>query len=149
MFSLLVLGLLPLSCGSGEIDAAVVVEEKVRERVNGFRNNFIEECHDKVIAAAQQKADSLLIERARRMRVIAGRPPRPHRPGTPPPMELEEALPLRPLFPFEIRFDTILRDSLYQDSLRLDSLYQLQLDSLRLDSLMRGLNPSVKPRQND
>ncbi|MEL7159390.1 MAG: hypothetical protein AAFN92_01420 [Bacteroidota bacterium] len=56
------------------------------------------------------------------MRRIEGRPPRPHRPGEPEVKELSAPLPLRPLFPFEIRFNTLLRDSLYRDSLRIDSI---------------------------
>ena len=58
------------------------------------------------------------------MRRIEGRPAKPNRPGAPPVKELSQPLPLRPLFPFEIRFDMLLRDSLFQDSLRVDSLEQ-------------------------
>lgn len=145
MCSTLLLITLLVACGSEDIDVSKVIAEKVAERVAGFKENFRAECQDKVLEAARSRADSLLLDRARRMRVIAGRPPRPRRPGEPLPLLLKKELPLRPLFPFEIRFDTILRDSLYQDSLRLDSLLVLQLDSLRLDSINRGLRPPLKP----
>ena len=139
-----VLGLLLLAaCSPEEIDTQAEIERRAAERLEGFRANIRKECTDRVLETAAARADSLLIARAKRLRQIAGRPPKPRRPGEPPPKELSSELPLRPLFPFEIRFDTILRDSLYQDSLRLDSLYLLQLDSLRLDSVQRGLLPPI------
>ena len=92
------------------------------ERIGRLTDRITRDCQEEVLTVAQTQADSLLLERARRMRRIEGRPPRPYRPGEPPVKELSAPLPLRPLFPFEIRFDTLLRDSLYQDSLRLDSL---------------------------
>lgn len=139
--------LLVTSCGSEEINVNDTIAERVAERIEGFKDNFRKECREKVLEAAAARADSLLIDRARRMRVIAGRPPRPLRPGEPAPLQLKKALPLRPLFPFEIRFDTILRDSLYQDSLRLDSILLLQLDSLRLDSIDRRLLTPLQPER--
>lgn len=132
-----------LACGSEEIDLQAVIEARKAERLAGFRANIQNECREKVITAALARADSLLLARARRLRQIAGRPPKPRRPGEPPLKELSSELPLRPLFPFEIRFDTLLRDSLYQDSIRLDSIMLLQLDSLRLDSVQRGLLPPL------
>lgn len=121
--------LLLASCTTEPEDITHVIEEKAAERLAGFRNTFATSCRQKVEEAAIARADSLLLDRARKLRTLAGRPPKPRRPGAPPVAELSEALPLRPLFPFEIRFDTLLRDSLYQDSLR--------LDSLRLDSLLK------------
>mgnify|MGYP005991987371 CR=1 FL=1 len=147
ILQLLVLLCLLVACGSEDIDVRQVVAEKVAERINGFKQNFRKECQEKVLLAATARADSLLIDRARRMRVIAGRPPRPRRPGEPVPLQLKKELPLRPLFPFEIRFDTILRDSLLQDSLRIDSIMIFQLDSLRLDSIDRGLLPPAQPER--
>ncbi|MEL6273620.1 MAG: hypothetical protein AAFU03_00765, partial [Bacteroidota bacterium] len=121
--------------------------QRAAERLAGFRENFRQECQTEVLQVARLRADSLLRERARRMRTLAGRPPKPRRPGTPPAKNLSKELPLRPLFPFEIRFDTLLRDSLFQDSIRLDSLFRIELDSLRLDSIQQGLLPPDKPQQ--
>lgn len=135
------LGFGTAACGSRDIDTDAAVAEMAAERLAIFRNNINNDCREEVLAAARLRADSLLVERARRMRVLAGRPPRPRRPGEPPPRELSAELPLRPLFPYEIRFDTLLRDSLYRDSIRIDSLYQQVLDSTVLDSVRRGLLP--------
>lgn len=131
--SVLVL-LLASALGCGEVDtpaAEAVIQERYRDRVAAIVARIEGDCRADVLEAATRIADSLIIERARRMQRLAGRPPRPSRPGAPPNRELSQPLPLRPLFPFEIRFDTLLRDSLRQDSLR--------LDSLRLDSLQSPL----------
>ncbi|CAH1001201.1 hypothetical protein LEM8419_02099 [Neolewinella maritima] len=127
------------SCGRKEVDPQLLIEERAASQIAGMRATVLRNCERDVQEAAVLRADSLLLDRARRMRRIAGRPPKPGRPGAPPVLELSEPLPLRPLFPFEIRFDTLLRDSLLrdsllQDSLLLDSLYQ---DSLRLDSSLQ------------
>lgn len=119
-------------CGPEEIDPDVVIEARATAQVAAIRANILRSCEEEVQEAATARADSLLLDRARKMRRIAGRPPRPGRPGEPPVKELTEPLPLRPLFPFEVRFDTLLRDSLLRDSLYQDSLYR---DSLYLDSL--------------
>lgn len=113
-----------------ETDSETVILEKFRERVGNLVRNQERDCYEDVLAEATLRADSLLRERARRMSRVAGRPPRPNRPGAPPRQELSRPLPLRPLFPFEIRFDTLLRDSLL-------------LDSLRTDSISRGLLPPL------
>ncbi len=110
------------SCGTQEIDPEKAIADIVAERIASFRSNFTQECTDQVLEAAKQRADSLILDRARRMRLLADRPPKPLRPGELAPKILQSPLPLRPLFPFEIRFDTLLRDSLYRDSLRADSL---------------------------
>ncbi len=110
------------ACTPEEIDSAALVQERFLERVAQLRANLEEDCREDILKEAIQRADSLLIDRARRMRRIEGRPPRPPRPGEPPIKELSAPLPLRPLFPFEIRFDTLLRDSLLLDSLRIDSI---------------------------
>ncbi len=125
------------SCGQTDIDPEKVIKEIAAERIESFRANFRADCQEKVLAAAKQRADSLILDRARRMRLLAGRPPKPLRPGEVAPKVLETPLPLRPLFPFEIRFDTLLRDSLYRDSLRLDSLGLSwpPIDTSLLDSL--------------
>ena len=117
--------LLLLACGPEEINPAQIIEERASTQVALIRDNLLRACREDVLEAAQARADSILLDRARRMRRIDGRPPRPPRPGEPPPSELSQPLPLRPLFPFEIRFDTLLRDSLYQDSLYRDSLLRL------------------------
>ncbi|WP_116107197.1 hypothetical protein [Lewinella sp. IMCC34191] len=127
-YTLILTILLALSCGPEEIHPEQIIEERAQLQVSVIRGNLLRACEEEVIEAARLRADSLLLDRARRMRRIAGRPPRPGRPGEPPAQELSEPLPLRPLFPFEIRFDTLLRDSLLQDSLRLDSI--MRLDSL-------------------
>ncbi|PHI20180.1 hypothetical protein CEQ90_09530 [Lewinellaceae bacterium SD302] len=133
ILTLLLLPLLWLGCGEREDDktaAARIITEKMNRRVAGFRSNFHNDCQEKVLEAARARADSLLRERARRLTLLAGRPPKPRRPGAPAEKQLSRELPLRPLFPFEIRFDTLLRDSLLRDSLRLDSLQMLEIDSL-------------------
>lgn len=115
--------LLVLGCfGNEEEDLSSIIEQKANERLVNFEANFRRSCRERIEEAAISRADSLLLIRARKLNKLAGRPPKPRRPGAPPQKELSKALPLRPLFPFEIRFDTLLRDSLYQDSLRLDSL---------------------------
>ncbi len=111
-----------LGCGPEEINPKEIIEERAAAQVAAIRANLLSDCEEDVLDAARLRADSLLLDRARRMRRIAGRPPRPGRPGEPPLQELSKPLPLRPLFPFEIRFDTLLRDSLLQDSLQRDSL---------------------------
>ena len=102
------------------------IESLFDERIDLLTAKIERQCREEVLTEAQSRADSLLIERARRMRRIDGRPPRPTRPGMPVVKVLSAPLPLRPLFPFEIRFDTLLRDSLLQDSLLRDSLLQLR-----------------------
>ncbi|MBC6996315.1 hypothetical protein QWY85_19870 [Neolewinella lacunae] len=114
--------LLLAGCLSDDFDSSAVVEARFQERVLALRANLLRECQDRVMESALFRADSLLLDRARRMRRVEGRPPRPPRPGEPEVKMLSSPLPLRPLFPFEIRFDTLLRDSLYRDSLRLDSI---------------------------
>lgn len=113
--------------GESKRDVEHIIRERAEERIAAHVANSTEECRDQILAIATRKADSLLIDRARRLRRLDGRPPKPRRPGAPPVRELSAPLPLRPLFPFEIRFDTLLRDSLYQDSLRLDSLQRVDL----------------------
>ncbi len=121
-----------------------IVQENVLDRIEAFRIRFVADCRDKVMAAAALRADSLLQVRARRIRELAGRPPRPVRPGDPPRRSLSAELPLRPLFPYEILFDTLLRDSLYQDSLLLDSIFQ---DSIYRDSLRLFAPPPRRPKR--
>lgn len=118
----LILAVIATACTPEVVDSTSLVYERYLERATILTQNLWKECREDVIEEALDRADSLLIDRARRMRRIEGRPPRPNRPGAPPVQELKSPLPLRPLFPFEIRFDTLLRDSLYQDSLRWDSI---------------------------
>lgn len=125
---------LATACTPDDVDSDAIVLEKYRTRIADLTNNLERDCQNDVMEEAIRRADSLLIDRARRMRRIEGRPPRPNRPGAPPVKELSEPLPLRPLFPFEIRFDTLLRDSLF-------------LDSLRMDSIDRGLFPLIDLRE--
>ncbi len=119
---LLLLVFLCTACGREEIDPRILIQERAAEQVAAIRANLLRDCQGRVLEAATARADSLLLNRARRMRRIEGRPPKPGRPGEPPVKELTDPLPLRPLFPFEIRFDTLLRDSLLRDSLLQDSL---------------------------
>lgn len=121
------------ACTPDDADSAAVVMEKYRTRVADLTRNLERDCQKDVLEEAVRRADSLLIDRARRMRRIDGRPPRPNRPGAPPVKELSAPLPLRPLFPFEIRFDSLLRASLLQDSLRSDSIARGLLPPLDLD----------------
>lgn len=110
------------ACSPDEIDSSRVVQERIDQRVGQLTARILKDCREEVITEALLRADSLMEIRAARLRRVAGRPPRPNRPGEPPVKELSQPLPLRPLFPFEIRFDTLLRDSLFQDSLRTDSI---------------------------
>lgn len=119
----LTIGTFVSSCsGRGDVDSKAVLHERFLDRIAILEGNLLRKCREDVLETAMARADSLLIDRARRLSRIEGRPPRPSRPGTPEVKVLSSPLPLRPLFPFEIRFDTLLRDSLYQDSLRLDSI---------------------------
>ena len=127
----LILGtsLLFLTCSGieeGEAITEAVIQEKFRERVAALSANVRRDCDAEILLQARQRADSLLLDRARRRKRLAGRPPRPRRPGAPPVRELSAPLPLRPLFPFEVRFDTLLRDSLLRDSLLQDSLLRFE-----------------------
>lgn len=122
-FTLLLIALVAATaCTPDEIDSGQIVLERYRERVAMRTADLLQNCQEDVIEQAVLRADSMLRDRATRMQRVEGRPPRPNRPGVPPVKELSQPLPLRPLFPFEIRFDTLLRDSLFQDSLRVDSL---------------------------
>ncbi|WP_273443717.1 hypothetical protein [Neolewinella agarilytica] len=117
------LALLALSgCEPDVTDSSMVMEERFQDRTQALTAKIMNDCHKDVLEAATLRADSLLINRARRMQRIEGRPPRPNRPGAPPPKALSAPLPLRPLFPFEIRYDTLLQQQLLQDSLRSDSI---------------------------
>lgn len=136
--TLLMLMLFVNGCGEGETrDVEDIIRQRVAERTAALTGNLLRDCRDEVLAVATRRADSLLIDRARRLRRLDGRPPKPRRPGEPPVKQLSSPLPLRPLFPFEIRFDIPLRDSLRQDSLRLDSIDRglLPPEIIRLDSL--------------
>lgn len=133
---LLIALVMATACTNDDVDSTILVMEKYHARVADLTRNLERDCQKNVLEEAIRQADSLLIDRARRMRRIEGRPPRPNRPGAPPVKELSEPLPLRPLFPFEIRFDTLLRDSLL-------------LDSLRFDSIDRGLLPMIDLEQLD
>ena len=135
-FTLLLIALvMATACTPDDIDSTALVMERARERIADLTRNLERDCRKDVMEEAIRRADSLLIDRARRMRRIEGRPPRPNRPGAPPVKELSEPLPLRPLFPFEIRFDTLLRDSLLLDSLRGDSIDRGLLPLIDLDDL--------------
>ncbi|MGB3546743.1 MAG: hypothetical protein WBA17_07200, partial [Saprospiraceae bacterium] len=59
----------------GEEDERIV-QENVLDRIEAFRVRFVADCREKVTAAAALRADSLLQVRARRIRELAGRPPR-------------------------------------------------------------------------
>ena len=120
-------------CIEEAIDTEPLVQARAAEHVAAIRANLLRDCQEDVLEEATRRADSLLLDRASKMRRISGRPPKPNRPGAPPVKELSKPLPLRPLFPFEIRFDTLLRDSLLQDSIFRDSLYR---DSIRLDLII-------------
>ena len=124
------------ACRDRESGSAAYFEQLFQDRIARLVGRIEADCQEEILEAARAQADSLLLDRARRIRRIAGRPPRPNRPGAPPRKELSAPLPLRPLFPFEIRFDTLLRDSLYQDSLRLDSIDQ---------GLLAPLPPAISP----
>lgn len=121
------------ACVPDDVDSTALVLERARERVIDLTLNLERDCREDMLEEAIRRVDSLLIDRARRMRRIEGRPPRPNRPGAPPVKELSEPLPLRPLFPFEIRFDTLLRDSLFLDSLRTDSIDRGLLELIDID----------------
>ncbi|MCX8212882.1 MAG: hypothetical protein OTI34_17665 [Lewinella sp.] len=136
LFILLLIALVTATaCTPDDVDSTAFVMEKYRARVADLTGNLKRDCQEDVFKEAIRLADSLLIDRARRMRRIDGRPLRPNRPGAPPVKELSEPLPLRPLFPFEIRFDTILRYNMLLDSLHSDSIDKGLLPPLDLDPL--------------
>lgn len=114
--------LLASSCGADSLDKEAALQKIAEERLGRLRANILQNCREEVLEIANKRADSLLLDRASRLRRLAGRPPKPVRPGEPPPKELSAELPLRPLFPYEIRFDSLLRKQLTRDSLMRDSL---------------------------
>lgn len=116
------------SCEPDVTDSSMVMEDRFKDRSQALTARILNDCRKDVLEAATLRADSLLINRARRMQRIEGRPPRPNRPGAPPAKELSAPLPLRPLFPFEIRYDTLLQQQLLQDSLQADSISRGLLD---------------------
>lgn len=123
-------------CGStDDRDVEGVIRLRVEERTKALTDRFLSDCQEDILEAATKRADSLLIDRARRLNRLDGRPPKPRRPGAPPIKELSAPLPLRPLFPFEIRFDTLLRDSLRVDSIYQDSLQRMMIDDGLWDEL--------------
>lgn len=132
------------ACGEGrnEVDIDAAVEAEAARRLDIFRSRMARDCYETVLAEATSIADSLLLIRARQLRLAAGKPPRPRRPGDPPEKLLSEELPLAPLFAESealwAYFDSLLRDTTYLDS--------LLLDSLRRDSL--GLFPLLTPYEN-
>jgi hypothetical protein len=136
----LILLVMATACTNRSVDSSALVAERVADRVAALSDKLRRECREDVIEVASARADSLLIDRARRMRRIEGRPPKPVRPGAPPEKELSNPLPLRPLFPFEIRFDPELRDSLRRDSFLRDSLLLLGIPQ---DSLLFYLQDST------
>jgi hypothetical protein len=127
-------GLFACSEDRNEVDIEAAIAREAERRLEVFRTRMAQECYDSVLAEATRIADSLLLIRARQLRLAADRPPRPRRPGEPPEVGLSEALPLEPLFAEEealwAYFDSLLRDTSYLDSLTLS-------DSLRRDSIWR------------
>lgn len=119
---------LAFSCGADSLDKDQALREIAGERLERMRRNITRDCREEVLAAANQRADSLLLDRAKRLKRLADRPPKPVRPGEPPERALSTDLPLRPLFPFEIRFDSLLRKRLTRDSLMRDTL--LAIDTI-------------------
>ena len=117
-----------------EFDIEAAIAREANRRLETFRARLVSECYESVLAEATLVADSLLLVRARQLRLAANRPPRPRRPGEPPEVDLTEELPLRPLFAENealwAYFDSLLQDTSYLDS-------QLLQDSLRQDSLLR------------
>ena len=96
-FTILFLGL--LSCASAtHVDIDAVIEEKVQERLDEFREVIMKRCQDKALEEAGLLADSIIIEQARLKKDTTERPPRPLRPDQPEVMTLEDSLELAPLF---------------------------------------------------
>jgi len=104
------------------------MEARFQDRTQALTAKILSNCQRDIIESATLLADSLLVDRASRQQRVEGRPPRPSRPGAPPAKELSAPLPLRPLFPFEIRFDTLLKQQMLRDSLRADSISSGLLD---------------------
>lgn len=127
-------GMLACDSDNNEIDMEAAIDREADRRLEVFRNRMVKECYESVLAEATLVADSLLLIRARELRLAANRPPRPRRPGEPPEVNLSDELPLQPLFAENealwAYFDSLLRDTTYLDSLLLQ-------DSLRRDSLWR------------
>ncbi|MEM6394757.1 MAG: hypothetical protein AAF741_00320 [Bacteroidota bacterium] len=132
-----------MSCGADSLDKEAALREIAQERLDRIKSNILRDCREEVLELANQRADSLLLERAKKIKRLADRPPKPTRPGEPPNRELSGELPLRPLFPYEIRFDSLLKRQLTLDSLMRDSL--LVVDTLGCGDCDSILQASLKP----
>ena len=119
------------SCQPDLTDSSEVMEARFLDRTQALTGKVLNGCREDILKASLLRADSLIAARNNKLRRVEGRPPRPFRPGAPPPKQLSAALPLRPLFPFEVRFDTLLQQQLLQDSLRTDSLSREMLNEFQ------------------
>ncbi len=81
-----------------EIDVEAEIQKNVAERLESFRQRQLEDCRAEAIEEASQRADSILIARARAARSGDAKPARPARPAVPPAKTLSDSLELHPLF---------------------------------------------------
>lgn len=73
------------------------IEREIAERVNFFRDNRLQRCHEQALEEASLLADSILIEEARLERDTIGKPPIPPKPEKPKIKSLLDSLPIGPL----------------------------------------------------
>ncbi len=93
MFAILLLSVI-WGCGP---DNDTVVQVKVAERVNAFRDKKIAECENALLAKAEKMADSLLMQEAINAlndSLARSRPGRPFRPPAIPPIDSASVKPL-------------------------------------------------------
>ncbi len=82
------------ACGS---DKEVIINQKVKERVNAFRVKKNTECQFLLLAEAEQIVDSLLLAEAK-MELNDSLTLRPVKPVKPAPLPPIDSLPVQPIF---------------------------------------------------
>ncbi len=78
-----------------EVDA--LMQSELDNKTQAYRQNYLEDCRERLMKEAAEVADSIIIAQARYQRDTAGRPPVPERPDKPEVRTLIDTVPLRPL----------------------------------------------------
>jgi hypothetical protein len=91
--------LLPACKEEGRNQQAVqaAIEREIAERVNFFRDNRMQRCHEQALEEASLLADSILLKEARLERDTIGKPPILPKPEKPEIKSLLDSLPIGPL----------------------------------------------------